>query len=430
MSGLFQKLKNNRFFRSLMMLSTGTIIAQLLAVLVSPILTRLLSEYELALFAFALSIVNTFQASINGAYNNGIVVEDNEHKVHALIKLSFVVGIVLSVLVGIGSYLYIVFFSKDNYPALLIAVFVLLTLLSTGLIQTLTAWNNRRKDYKTIAAVGIYRSVFQNLGNVLSAFLKLGAPGLLLSYVAGNAAGIRRQAKEIKPEIPAVLAVPQAEVKAVAKENYRYPLFTAPSYFVNSLSFSSITFFIEALFEFRLLAYYSMSMRILGLPLALISANVGKIFMADASNEFNKTGTFRKTFNRMSLFLTAVALPMGIVMFFFAPPLSRFVFGPGWEVAGEYIKILTPMFLIRFIATAVSPGYMICGKQRTDAFLQVLLLVASVSAFLLARTQHYPIESFLWAISIFKSLVYLVYFMLLWWYSRKTQVKPLKGGSN
>ncbi len=430
MSGLLHKLKGNRFFRSLMMLSTGTIIAQLLAVLVSPLLTRLLSEYELALFAFALSIVNTFQAAVNGAYNNGIVVEEDEHKVHALIKLSLIVGVILSVLIGIGSYLYIIFFSKDNYPALLIAAFVLLTLLSTGLIQTLTAYNNRRKDYKTIAAVGVYRSVFQNLGNVLSGLLRLGAPGLLFSYVLGNAAGIRRQAKEIKPEIPAIRAVPTREVKAVARENYRYPLFTAPSYFINSLSFSSITFFIEALFEFRLLAYYSMSMRILGLPLALISANVGKIFMADASNEFNKTGTFRRTFNRMSLFLMAIALPMGIVMFFFAPPLSRWAFGPGWEVAGEYIKILTPMFLIRFIATAVSPGYMICGKQRTDAFLQALLLIASVSAFLLARWQHYPIESFLWAISVFKSLVYLVYFMMLWWYARKPRVTAQQGGTN
>lgn len=412
-----------------MMLSTGTIIAQLLAILVSPLLTRLLSDYELALFTFALSIVNTFQASINGAYNNGIVVEENGHKVHALIKLSLIVGVVLSVLIGIGSYVYIAYFTKDNYPAFLVAVFVLLTLLSTGLIQTLTAYNNRRKDYKTIAAVGVYRSVFQNLGNVLSGFLHLGAPGLLFSFVAGNAAGIRRQAREIKPEIPEILAVPGSEVKAVAKENYRYPLFTAPSYFINSLSFSSITFFIEALFEFRLLAYYSMSMRILGLPLALISANVGKIFMADASNEYNKTGVFKRTFDRMALFLTAIALPMGIVMFFFAPPISRWAFGPGWEVAGEYIKILTPMFLIRFIATAVSPGYMICGKQRTDAFLQALLLLASVSAFLLARWQHYPIESFLWAVSIFKSLVYLVYFIMLWWYSRKPRTILIEGGT-
>ena len=316
MSGILLKLKNNRFFRSLMMLSTGTIIAQLLAILVSPLLTRLLSEYELALFAFGLSIVNTFQAGINGAYNNGIVVEENERKVRALIQLSLIVGIVLSFAVGAGSYLYIVFFSKDNYPALLIAVFVFLTLLSVALIQPLTAYNNRRKDYKTIAAVGVYRSVFQNLGNVLSGLLGLGAPGLLFSFVAGNAAGIRRQSREIKAEIPEIKAIPGAEVRSVAKENYRYPLFTAPSYFVNSLSFSSITFFIEALFEFRLLAYYSMSMRILGLPLALISANVGKIFMADASNEYNKTGTFRRTFTRMSLFLSAVALPMGIVMFF------------------------------------------------------------------------------------------------------------------
>ncbi|GEM_PF-480459 len=412
-NSLFDRLKGNRFFRSLLTLSAGTLIAQAVTILASPLLTRLFTEYELALFAFALVPVNTFMASVNGGYNNGIVVEEDGDRVHALVKLSFLVGIGVSVLVGIGSYVYLRWFSKEGYPALLITVFVLLTLVSFGLIQTLTAYNNRRKDYKTIAAVGVWRSLFQSLGNVAAGFAGFGAPGLLFSYLLGNAAGIRRQARDIRPELSAIRATPVRELLDTARRNYRYPLFTAPAYLVNSFSYSSVTLFIEALFEIRLLAYYAMSMRILGLPLMLVSANVGKIFFADASTEFQRKGTFRKTFNRMTLFLLAIAVPMGLVMFLFAPPLSRWAFGPGWEVAGEYIRILTPMFCIRFIASAVSPGYMISGRQRADAVFQVLLLAASVSAFLLTRWKGYPIETFLWLVSLLKTLVYLIYLLLL-----------------
>ena len=234
--GLLARLKDNRFFRSLLTLSAGTLIAQAVTILASPLLTRLFSEYELALFAFALVPVNTFMASVNGGYNNGIVVEEDGDKVRALVKLSFLVGIGVSVLVGIGSYVYLRWFSREGYPALLIASFVLLTLISFSLIQTLTAFNNRRKDYKTIAAVGVWRSLFQSLGNVAAGFLGFGAPGLLFSYLLGNVAGIRRQARDIRPELSAIRATPGGELMKTARENYRYPLFTAPAYLVNSFS--------------------------------------------------------------------------------------------------------------------------------------------------------------------------------------------------
>ncbi len=418
MGALFQKLKTNRFFRSLLTLSGGTLVAQAVAILVSPFLTRVFSTYDLALFAFALAIINTFQASINGGYNHGIVVEGEQEEVFSLLKLSTVAAILLSALVGIGTFVYISFFSKEGYPALMIAVFVFLTLLSFGLIQTLTAYNNRLGHYKTIAAVGVYRSLSQNLGSLALGLMKLGSFGLLFSYLAGNLAGVRRQAKDIREDLPRVFAVPRAQMLDTAKRNRRYPLFTAPSSFVNSFSYSSVTLFIEALFDFNLLAYYSMSMRILGLPLALVSANVGRIFFADASKEFRAAGHFKRTFNKMALFLSAAALPMGLVMFLFAPPLSRWAFGPGWEVAGQYIRILTPMFCVRFIATAVSSGYLVAGRQRLDALYQVLLLGASVLSFLAAMAFKLEIEGFLLAISLSKTLIYTAYLLQLSRYSK------------
>ncbi|HSK67857.1 MAG TPA: oligosaccharide flippase family protein [Candidatus Limnocylindria bacterium] len=417
MSVLARKLRGSRFFRSLLTLSAGTVLAQLITVLASPLLTRLFSEYELALYAYALAIANTFMASVNGAYNNGIVVEGDEGKMRALVKLSLLVGFGVSAVVALGTFGYLRL-TGAPYPALLITGFVLLTLLTDSVIQVLTAFNNRRGDYRTIASVGVWRSLFQSLGSALAGVLALRAPGLLGSYVAGNLAGIRRQARDIKPELPAILATPAGTLRQVARENRRYPLFAAPARFINSFSYSSVTLFIEALFDIRLLAYYAMSSRIMGLPLNLISANVGKIFFADASAEFRQKGAFPRTFDRMALFLLAAAAPMGVLMALFAPPVSRWAFGPGWEAAGEYIRILSPLFCVRFVASALSPGYMVCGRQRADAVFQTLLLIASVLSFALTKWQGLGIEAFLWLVSLSKSAVYLAYVLLLRAYSR------------
>lgn len=342
-------------------------------------------------------------------------------KVRALIKLSLLIGVGASILVALGTYVYLQL-SDAQYSSLLITGFVLLTLLTDSVIQVLTAYNNRRGDYKTIASVGVWRSLFQSLGSLLAGFTGLHSAGLLSSYVVGNLAGMRRQARDIREELPEILRIPGKTLRGVAKENRRYPLYAAPARFINSFSYSSVTLFIEALFEFRLLAYYSMANRIMGIPLMLVSANVGKIFFADASAEFREKSTFARTFDRMALFLVAAAVPMGVVMAIFAPPLSRWAFGPGWEAAGEYIRILTPLFCVRFVASALSPSYMVCGRQRADALFQGLLLAASVLSFALAKWQGWGIESFLLLVSLSKSLVYLAYVLLLRAYSRQDAI--------
>jgi hypothetical protein len=53
-------------------------------------------------------------------------------------------------------------------------------------------------------------------------------------------------------------------------------------FFRSPLTLSAGTMFIQAQFEFRLPAGFSMSSRIPGLPLALVSANVSKILLTGA----------------------------------------------------------------------------------------------------------------------------------------------------
>jgi hypothetical protein len=70
---------------------------------------------------------------------------------------------------------------------------------------------------------------------------------------------------------------------------------------------------------------------------------------------------------------------------------------------------------------------MVCGRQRADAVFQVLLLLASFATFVISKWQDYPIESFLWGISLMKSLVYFVYIFLLYRYSRQRKPGTAEG---
>lgn len=105
---------------------------------------------------------------------------------------------------------------------------------------------------------------------------------------------------------------------------------------------------------------------------------------------------------------------MGIIIYYFAPWACEVFFGDSWRVAGEYIRILTPYYMLRFIGSALSPGLIISKKQKQELLIQILLLVTSFLSFGLVNFFGGDVSIFLFYITITKSFVYILLIFLLW----------------
>jgi O-antigen/teichoic acid export membrane protein len=404
------------FLKSILILTSGSLIAQLIVVGASPFITRFYTPADIGLYTYILAISHMFMGIINGRYDMSIVFEEKDERVLSLVKLSFIICLVASIIITIGFGLYFNYFStQPTY----IAVFLFLLLLSYGIINTLTAYNNRHREYKIMSTVYILRTSCQHIGAILLGLFKTGLLSLLIPYTIGQFLGINAQAKSIKPQLNKLKRVTGKEMLEVLKLHYKQPLFSVPALFANAFSYSSVTFFIGELFTMSVVGFYSISVRVLGLPLSVVSGNVSRVFFEEASREFKTTGGFRKAFNKSTIFLVSLAIPMVIFMMIFAPPLCGFVFGEGWEVAGEYIKILAPMFGIRFVVTALSPGLLIANKQNYELVLQLMLVAASVISFILTKVNTSSIEEFLLYICVSKSIVFIAYFVSIAIFSGK-----------
>lgn len=413
----FNKITNRESFKSITVLTTGSFLAQLIVVLSAPLLTRLYTPEQLGEYTYLLSITFIFMGVINGRYEQSIVVEKTDKRVYALIKLSFIVGMFLSVLITVGYFLILVL-NGSFYDKKASLVFIFGVLLTYAIINVLTSYNNRMKEYKVMSFVYIIRTGFQNLGAIAGGLIKLGTLGLTLSYFIGQAFGIRQQGKTLLPNYKKVCNATVKEMKEVAVDYKRQPLYAAPAALANSFSYSSITIFIESLFGYSVVGLYSISVRLLGLPLSVISGNVSKVFFETASNEFNKTGQYFTAFRNTFLFQLVIAIPMVVIMMLFAPSISEFVFGKEWKVAGDYIVILAPMFGIRFIVTTLTLGVVISSKQKTELFIQILFIIASLGSYITSRFLNLPIESLLYIVTISFSIIYLLFLLALLHYSR------------
>lgn len=401
----------NFFSKSIFVLASGSLIAQLITVIASPFLTRLFTSDEIGVYTYVLSVATIFMSVINGRYDMSIVTEEKEERIYPLIKLSVVICFLASTVITVGYLIYIAWYSKDYINYLYTAGFMFILLLTSGILNVLTAYNNRKKEYKIMTTVYVIRTSCQNIGAVLMGLFNLGLLGLLLPYTVGQLMGINRQAKSLKPHIKEINRVKVSEMMEVLKLHYKQPLYSAPAIFANSFSYSSITLFIGLLFGMSSVGYYFISVRLLGLPLSIVSGNVSRVFFEEASREYNETNQFYNSFRKTVLHQIVLAIPMVICMMFFAPMVCSFVFGEEWEIAGKYIMILAPMFGIKFIVSTVSPGMIIANKQSLELVLQIMFIVASIVCFVVSKVAHFSIEYYLVCISFLFSITYICYFV-------------------
>lgn len=412
---MIDRLKNSSFFKAILLLSSGSIIAQGIRAIATPVLTRLYSPETMGIYTYLISISAIFMGVANLRYEMAIVTDKDDSHIFPLIKLSSIIGIGVSIVASIG---FAVYFYIKGKPVIW-AVILLFNILAYAITNVLTAYNNRNKEYKLISSMYVVRTATQFVLAIILGIMNPIAWFLLIPYVLGEYAGITRQSKSLRGYFSNVINSPISDLKSVASLHKKQPLFSTPALLANSLSYSLITIFIESLFGLETVGYYSISVSLLGLPLAVIGGNISKVFMQRASGECAHSGSYKDSFNKTFLVLLALSIPMVIVMYYFATPLCRIIFGSEWAKSGAYIMILAPMFGIRFITSALSPAFTIVKKQQVELILQCVFLIFNFVSYYITKNHNLGIEGFLSIVSGLFSLAYIIYLFFIFIYSRK-----------
>lgn len=401
----------NDFLRSMLMLLTGSVVAQLLGVVSTPIKTRLFSVEDIGLFTYATTLMGIFTPLLLGQYD-AVVVMAKRH-VYAVIKVCIFLCIATTIMFTLGVTAY--FCSIGTfYHNVALVVCMPFFLLITGLINILSAYNNRCREYKLLATVNIQRSLVNLVGIVLFGAFGTGYIGLLFVTVVSQLAAVRKQAQSLKGHFQEIIAAKHKIMWLMAKKYWQQPVFSMPGTFVNGLSYSLIAICVKDLYDFATLGYYSMSMTLLGLPLGLISGNVGKVFFEEASREKNETGCFINAFVKTTKYLIIGTVPIFIAIYFFAPWGCEFFLGKGWNVAGDYIRYLLPMFAVRFVVSPISLAVIISQRQYYNIILQSIFLIAVGMCYYRASNWANDLESFLLMINWSFAAIYMLFGSICW----------------
>lgn len=410
---IFTNIFKSEFAKNVLTLMTGTTIAQAIPIAVTPILTRIYTPEDFGIFALFLAITAITGAIANAQYEKAIVLPEKDEDALSLLSLSVIISTIFSVLL-----LVLVLLFKNKFALSFgdekIGGWLFLVPISTfliGLFNALSFFNIRKKKFKNVSTSLVTKSTSLTLTQTLLGSIISSPLGLILGQIVSNFSGNTVLYKTVKEENKN-FTFSKIEVKKQAKLYKKFPQFSLPSIFLNSINLNLINFIITAIASTVTLGFYSLSQRILGVPSRVIGTSFSQVYFQKASEEYKSKGNTNLVFRRTLKKLMLISVPIFLVLFIFAEPLFEFAFGDQWRIAGTYTKILIPLALARFVSSSLSVTLSVHQKQQFSLYINLLLLSTTIILFIITKYYNIGFEEFLKIYSYILAFEYVLFILI------------------
>lgn len=405
------------YLKSILLLTSGSMLGQIIGFIGSMIMTRMYTASEIGIMTTIVSISGIFAPVINARFDFALVKEQKERYILALVKMSIYIGIALSLIVSLVSYIY--FIGIEGFISPFISIlFVFLILVIQAFSNVFKSYNNNIGDFKTMTSVIVMRRFAEEISMAIFGLLGWKAIGLLISRVIGQYFGMKREIKNIKKKYKEIISVRWQDMTEAYNIHKRQLYYSAPAALMNAGSYSLISLVVGKYFGLEILGVYAISFAVLGLPLSVISGNVSKVYFSEASKEYAIKGTFNESTNKTLVFLIIVAIVLFLIMYYIFPMIVPFIYGSKYEMSGFMIRILAPMFAVRFVSSAINTGLVVCNKQSFELIIQIMFMLSVAMLAFLCNYKILTISTFLLGVSISYSIVYLINLLSIYYFSK------------
>lgn len=407
----WKKLFQNKSLKNVMVLTSGTVLSQILPILFFPILSRLYTPADYGVLGLFMSISMLLMVMSNLQLNYAILIpkEDAEALKVLMTGLHLIIFftiISLLLVIAFGGYISQLLAS----PELRLWLYLLpVTVLFSGANIQLSAWFNRTGQFKVISTSRVTTSVVTILFSLVLSFFIVGPGGLVISYLVGNLISFSMLVYSHK-RTHIFYFIPLTELKSVLHVHRNFPLYTLPTELISNFA-QQLPMFIFSMYSgVQSVGWFSRSRQILGLPINYISSSISEVYKQKASEAYrNNPAALRPLFLKTLGYLFVFSIIPFLVIGLLSPPLFAFFFGENWRQAGVFTQCLALMYFFKFVISPLTFNFYLFGKQRIDLILHILIIILTTGALYLGFFIYHSDLSALILFSIFYAFMYLIY---------------------
>lgn len=376
MKMLKNKLKVSNSVKNVSKISGGTILGQIISFIVVPIYTRIYGASIMGTWTLFSSIANIIVTFSDLGLKNAIMVEKDEEDTIELYTVITTFTLIISSLAGIVVYIfYSIKGDESGLSPLLIAGFVVVLAITLQQTQTCYTWLNKKEAYSVL----MKNPIVNNLSAAV-VIIGLGALGYeKYGYYIGLLLGQLITLVHMRVQLPNKFLNfnPNSYKKIFARQKQFY-IYQLPANVLAQIKEQTPVFLIRAFFGSEILGYYSISMRYLNIPIHLLAQSIGRVYFQTVS-KMKRDGKALKEIGEHSLrninkAMKIVIIPM-IAIISIGDVACEILFGTGYEIAGNIMRIVAFNSFFLFLATATNGLPIIISKQKYMLIAAVAQLV-------------------------------------------------------
>ncbi|WP_281176649.1 lipopolysaccharide biosynthesis protein [Shouchella shacheensis] len=363
-------------------LMSGTAIAQILTVASAPILTRLFTPEQFGVLGLYISIISILTVLMTLRYEMAIVLPKNDKEAANLLWLSLIITVFLTVILILvnailGKKVALILGSPELESWLWLVPF---NAFCIGVYNSFNYWCTRNKQFWRLSRSRVVQSLgvvsTQTSGGVIGA----GTGGLIGGQFLGQfLASVTLWWQVWKEDRKLITAsYNNQEIKKAVKVHKGFPLYNCSQSLINAFSQNAAPFLLAAFFGPSIVGFYSMALRVIKMPMNLVSESFKQVYYQRASEIYNSGCSLNKHLIKATTYLFLIGIIPAILIFLFSPILFSIFLGESWYEAGQYSSWLIIWLFAGLINRPSVATIQILGMQKKLLVYEILLFIVRV----------------------------------------------------
>ena len=406
---IVNKFKNSKRLKNITKISSGTLIGQIISLITVPIFTRIYGAEILGVWAFLNSIYTFVNSFSDLGLTLSIMTQKDEEKREKIYKMVTTIVIIVSITVSIIIGAWYGFF-KENDTGLnivFLCIYSLIAVFTLQQTQICYTWLNKKEQYTVLMKNPLINNLSFGIVGIVVGIIGFREYGYYIGWLVGQIITLIHM-KRYLPK--GLVNLNFKEYKILIKENKEFVKYQLPTNIINVFKNQLPTFLIKTFFGNVVLGYYSITLRILNIPITLLGNAVGRVFFQESSEMINKGKTIGEfTYRSMTKMMKIGILPM-IILIAFGKIIVNIFLGADWAPAGDMLCIIAFQTYFTFLTTSVQGISTNLGKQKYVMYTYIAQIIEMIVSFVIGKYIFDNIYITLILMTLFFIIINVVYF--------------------
>jgi O-antigen/teichoic acid export membrane protein len=371
--------------RTAAVLGFGRILARLLMLAAIPLLARVYNAEAFGLFGVYNTAIAVISVAAALCYEQAIVPVRSDRQAAALLYLSLLLAVAISLLLQI-----IVFLGfrliRHFGPVQSLAPIILVMPAATGvnaIVLILLQWANRTHRDHVMSSNSVLRAGCMVGLQAVAGYFAMGGMGLVLGQLAASL--IAAAVLAVRISWPVLQGKHWfLELRNTARDLRDFPIFSFPRALLEAAAGVVVMGSLAALFGPSDVGYYWMAQRIVSIPSQVIDEPMRQVFYRAASLSLAKgEGVIRPLIVTVGI-RAAVVIPFITLLLLLANVVFVRLLGPSWAGAAFYARLMAAGWMAGEIATPFFALPVLLHRQRFQLIAEVISQSAKIAVILIA----------------------------------------------